>query len=73
MAMAATQKYYTSQEIATRLLPALCACAVDQEKSVRDSTFKVIKSYVSVLETYSEDPENAVNAGMLGTNYYFFA
>ena len=37
MAMAATQKYYSSTDIATRLLPALCALAVDPEKTVRDS------------------------------------
>ena len=61
MAMAATQKYYTSADIANRLIPALSVLTVDPEKSVRDNAFKVIRSFLSALESNSNDPANAVN------------
>lgn len=62
MAMAATQKYYNPTDIATRLLPALCAITVDQDKSVRENALKVIKSFISIMEKYSNDPESVVIA-----------
>ena len=34
--MAATHTFYTTTDIATRLLPALCTMTVDKEKAVRD-------------------------------------
>ena len=34
--MAATHAYYTTNDVATRLLPALCTMTVDKEKTVRD-------------------------------------
>ena len=34
--MAATHAYYTTSDIAVRLLPALCTVTVDKEKTVRD-------------------------------------
>ena len=36
LAMAASHNYFTLQESANRLLPALCVATVDPEKSVRD-------------------------------------
>ena len=35
-AMATTHTYYTTSDIASRLLPALCSLTVDKEKTVRD-------------------------------------
>nr|XP_046262977.1 N-terminal kinase-like protein [Scatophagus argus] len=56
LGFAATHNYYSVGEIAARILPTLCALAVDPDKSVRDQTFKAIKSFLSKLETVSEDP-----------------
>ena len=36
LAVAASHHYFTLQESASRLLPALCAVTLDPEKSVRD-------------------------------------
>uniref|UniRef100_A0A3Q0SVD2 N-terminal kinase-like protein n=1 Tax=Amphilophus citrinellus TaxID=61819 RepID=A0A3Q0SVD2_AMPCI len=56
LGFAATHNYYSVTEIAARILPTLCVLAVDPDKSVRDQTFKAIKSFLSKLETVSEDP-----------------
>ncbi|XP_029021923.1 N-terminal kinase-like protein [Betta splendens] len=56
LGFAATHNYYSLTEIAARILPTLCALTVDADKSVRDQTFKAIKSFLSKLETVSEDP-----------------
>uniref|UniRef100_A0A3Q1F3T6 N-terminal kinase-like protein n=1 Tax=Acanthochromis polyacanthus TaxID=80966 RepID=A0A3Q1F3T6_9TELE len=56
LGFAATHNYYSLTEIAARILPTLCAITVDPDKSVRDQTFKAIKSFLSKLETVSEDP-----------------
>uniref|UniRef100_A0A7N5ZQA8 N-terminal kinase-like protein n=1 Tax=Anabas testudineus TaxID=64144 RepID=A0A7N5ZQA8_ANATE len=56
LGFAATHNYYGITEIAARILPTLCALTVDPDKSVRDQTFKAIKSFLSKLETVSEDP-----------------
>ncbi|XP_068596978.1 N-terminal kinase-like protein [Brachionichthys hirsutus] len=56
LGFAATHNYYSVTEIAARILPTLCAVTVDPDKSVREQTFKAIKSFLSKLETVSEDP-----------------
>uniref|UniRef100_A0AAX7VDX5 N-terminal kinase-like protein n=1 Tax=Astatotilapia calliptera TaxID=8154 RepID=A0AAX7VDX5_ASTCA len=56
LGFAATHNYYSVTEIAARILPTLCAVTVDPDKSVRDQAFKAIKSFLSKLETVSEDP-----------------
>lgn len=56
LGFAATHNYYSLTEIAARILPTLCAITVDPDKSVRDQAFKAIKSFLSKLETVSEDP-----------------
>lgn len=56
LGFAATHNYYSVTEIAGRILPTLCAVTVDADKSVRDQAFKAIKSFLSKLETVSEDP-----------------
>uniref|UniRef100_A0A665XEB8 SCY1 like pseudokinase 1 n=1 Tax=Echeneis naucrates TaxID=173247 RepID=A0A665XEB8_ECHNA len=56
LGFAATHNYYSITEIAARILPTLCAITVDPDKSVRDQAFKAIKSFLSKLETVSEDP-----------------
>lgn len=56
LGFAATHNYYSVTEIAARILPNLCAITVDPDKSVRDQAFKAIKSFLTKLETVSEDP-----------------
>ncbi|XP_067374299.1 N-terminal kinase-like protein isoform X2 [Channa argus] len=56
LGFAATHNYYSVTEIAARILPTLCTVTVDPDKSVRDQAFKAIKSFLSKLETVSEDP-----------------
>ncbi|XP_019725520.1 N-terminal kinase-like protein isoform X2 [Hippocampus comes] len=56
LGFAATHNYYSLTEVAARILPTLCAITVDPDKSVREQSFKAIKSFISKLETVSEDP-----------------
>ncbi|XP_073676126.1 N-terminal kinase-like protein isoform X2 [Garra rufa] len=53
---AATHNYYSVAECANRILPILCTLTVDPDKNVRDQAFKAIKSFLTKLETVSEDP-----------------
>ncbi|XP_022330201.2 N-terminal kinase-like protein isoform X2 [Crassostrea virginica] len=57
LGMAATQNFFTLNEIAQRLLPAMCSMTRDPEKGVRDQAFKGIKCFVEKLEKVSENPE----------------
>ncbi|KAM9833591.1 N-terminal kinase-like protein isoform X1 [Syngnathus typhle] len=56
LGFAATHNYYSLSEVAARILPTLCAITVDPDKSVREQAFKAIKSFITKLETVSEDP-----------------
>ncbi|KAL4622977.1 N-terminal kinase-like protein [Arapaima gigas] len=56
LGFAATHNYYSAAESAARVLPTLCTLTVDPDKSVRDQAFKAIRSFLTKLETLSEDP-----------------
>lgn len=56
LALASTQQYFLLQEVANRILPALCLLTIDSDKSVRDNAFRTIKGFLSKLERVSEDP-----------------
>uniref|UniRef100_A0A671KTC2 N-terminal kinase-like protein n=1 Tax=Sinocyclocheilus anshuiensis TaxID=1608454 RepID=A0A671KTC2_9TELE len=56
LGFAATHQYYSVAESASRILPTLCTLTMDPDKNVRDQAFKAIKSFLSKLETVSEDP-----------------
>ncbi|EZA60654.1 hypothetical protein DMN91_007485 [Ooceraea biroi] len=56
LALAATQQYFLLQEVANRILPALCPLTTDVDKGVRDNAFRTIRGFLSKLETVSEDP-----------------
>lgn len=43
-------------DCAHKILPVLCGLTVDPEKSVRDQAFKTVRSFLSKLESVSEDP-----------------
>ncbi|XP_043254751.1 N-terminal kinase-like protein [Colletes gigas] len=56
LALAATQQYFLLQEVAHRILPALCPLTTDVDKGVRDNAFRTIRGFLSKLERVSEDP-----------------
>ncbi|EGK97330.1 AGAP001091-PB [Anopheles gambiae str. PEST] len=56
LALAATQQYFLLNEVAIRILPALCPLTTDPEKSVRDPAFKTLRGFLGKLEKVSEDP-----------------
>ncbi|XP_055629063.1 N-terminal kinase-like protein isoform X2 [Toxorhynchites rutilus septentrionalis] len=56
LALAATQQYFLLNEIAVRILPALCLLTTDPEKTVREPTFKTIRGFLGKLEKVSDDP-----------------
>ncbi|OAD56922.1 N-terminal kinase-like protein [Eufriesea mexicana] len=56
LALAATQQYFLLQEVANRILPALCPLTTDVDKGVRDNAFRTIHGFLSNLEMVSEDP-----------------
>uniref|UniRef100_A0A6Q2YSR1 N-terminal kinase-like protein n=1 Tax=Esox lucius TaxID=8010 RepID=A0A6Q2YSR1_ESOLU len=60
LGFAATHNYYSVMESAARVLPTLSTLTVDPDKSVRDQAFKAIKSFLTKLETVSEDPSKLV-------------
>ncbi|XP_075401539.1 N-terminal kinase-like protein isoform X3 [Tenrec ecaudatus] len=56
LGLAATHNLYSMSDCAHKILPVLCGLTVDPEKSVRDQAFKAIRSFLSKLESVSEDP-----------------
>lgn len=60
IAMANTDRFYTLKDIATRVLPCLCALTIDPEKDVREEAFRTIKLFMMKLEKVSEVPECAL-------------
>ncbi|XP_059574404.1 N-terminal kinase-like protein isoform X2 [Alligator mississippiensis] len=56
LGFAATHNFYSLSDCAFKILPVLCTLTVDPEKTVRDQTFKAIRSFMIKLEAVSEDP-----------------
>ncbi|XP_069924692.1 N-terminal kinase-like protein isoform X1 [Oryctolagus cuniculus] len=56
LGFAATHNLYSVNDCAHKILPVLCGLTVDPERSVRDQAFKAIRSFLSKLESVSEDP-----------------
>ena len=57
--MGATHAFYSTSDLACRILPAVCTLAIDKEKEVRDQAFQTIKFFLAKLEKLSEDPQAA--------------
>uniref|UniRef100_A0A672TDX6 N-terminal kinase-like protein n=1 Tax=Sinocyclocheilus grahami TaxID=75366 RepID=A0A672TDX6_SINGR len=70
LGFAATHQYYSVAESANRILPTLCTLTVDPDKNVRDQAFKAIKSFLSKLETVSEDPSKLAEIGIMFLKAY---
>ncbi|XP_049636076.1 N-terminal kinase-like protein isoform X2 [Suncus etruscus] len=62
LGFAATHNLYSMSDCAHKILPVLCGLTVDPEKSVRDQAFKAIRSFLSKLESVSEDPSQLAEA-----------
>ncbi|VDP90824.1 unnamed protein product [Echinostoma caproni] len=58
-ALAATQGYYTTEQLACKLLPCLSFLTLDPEKDIRDDAFRTIRGIIELLEQISEDPARA--------------
>ncbi|XP_074132628.1 N-terminal kinase-like protein isoform X4 [Sminthopsis crassicaudata] len=56
LGFAATHNLYSMNDCALKILPVLCTLTVDPEKTVRDQAFKAIRSFLTKLESVSEDP-----------------
>lgn len=69
LALAATQQYFLLNEVANRILPALCPLTADPEKTVRDPAFKTIRGFLGKLEKVSEDPSLRESMGRLCSNW----
>ncbi|XP_069327677.1 N-terminal kinase-like protein isoform X21 [Eulemur rufifrons] len=63
LGFAATHNLYSMNDCAHKILPVLCSLTVDPEKSVRDQAFKAIRSFLSKLESVSEDPTQLAEVG----------
>ncbi|XP_023988947.1 N-terminal kinase-like protein isoform X2 [Physeter macrocephalus] len=62
LGFAATHNLYSMNDCAHKILPVLCSLTVDPERSVRDQAFKAIRSFLSKLESVSEDPTQLAEA-----------
>ncbi|THD27748.1 N terminal kinase protein like [Fasciola hepatica] len=57
--LAATQGYYTTEQLACKLLPCLSFLTLDPEKPIRDDAFRTIRGIIELLEQISEDPSRS--------------
>lgn len=48
--------FYPLQNTATQVMPALCHLTIDQEKKVRDESFKLLKEFIEKVHRVSENP-----------------
>jgi len=54
MSLSATQAYYSSEDCAVRIIPAVSPLAIDVDKEVRENAFKTLELFVNKLKTFSE-------------------
>lgn len=57
--MGATHAFYSTSDLASRILPGICSLTIDKEKEVRDQAFQTVKFFLTKLEKISEDPHAA--------------
>ncbi|XP_077183697.1 N-terminal kinase-like protein isoform X3 [Paroedura picta] len=56
LGFSATHNFFSMHDCAFKILPVLSTLTMDPEKTVRDQAFKAIRSFLTKLETVSEDP-----------------
>lgn len=67
MALAATTEYFTEEDCATRILPALCPLLIDKEKLVRDQATRAMDSYIAkIKKAASGMPDTALPPAQAG-------
>ncbi|KAF1736098.1 putative inactive serine/threonine-protein kinase scy1 [Beauveria bassiana] len=67
MALTATSEYFTEEDCATRILPALCPLLIDKEKLVRDQATRAMDSYVAkIKKAASNMPDTALPPAQAG-------
>ncbi|EFX03834.1 protein kinase family protein [Grosmannia clavigera kw1407] len=61
MALAATTEYFTPDDSALRILPAICPLLLDKEKPIRDQAFKTMEAFMhKIQKAASGMPETAL-------------
>lgn len=61
LALGATVDYFSEDDCATKLLPALCPSLLDKEKMVRDQAGKVLDQYVAKIRKHAQSmPDTAL-------------
>jgi SCY1-like protein 1 len=50
LALAVTGDYFTEEDCAARILPAICPCLIDKEKLVRDQAIKTMDVYMAKIK-----------------------
>ncbi|RKU49430.1 hypothetical protein DL546_006747 [Coniochaeta pulveracea] len=50
LALAVTGDYFSEEDCAARILPAICPCLIDKEKLVRDQAIKTMDVYVAKIK-----------------------
>ncbi|KAI9806207.1 MAG: hypothetical protein M1825_006322 [Sarcosagium campestre] len=61
MALAATSEYFSEDDCACKLMPAICPSLVDKEKIVRDQANKTLDFYLHRIRKFATDlPESAL-------------
>ncbi|KAI1452822.1 ARM repeat-containing protein [Annulohypoxylon moriforme] len=71
MALAATGEYFTEEDCATKILPAICPSLIDKEKLVRDQANKAMEIYLQRIrkaasampDTVQPPPQTTEGAG----------
>lgn len=67
--MGSTHAFYSTSDLASRILPAICTLTVDKDKEVRDKAFQTIKLFLAKLEKLSEDPQAAAEQEKIEGKY----
>ncbi|XP_062503828.1 N-terminal kinase-like protein isoform X2 [Corticium candelabrum] len=62
-AIMTTRDYYKPNDVANRLLPAICLLTLDPNRDVRVKTFQAMELFLERLKLLSENPEAAVIQG----------
>jgi SCY1-like protein 1 len=60
LALGVTSEFFTEDDCAGKILPALCPCLVDKEKLVRDQANKVIDQYLTRVRKFSTTMPDSV-------------
>jgi len=69
MALAVTAEYFTEEDCAVRILPAVCPSLIDKEKLVRDQANKTIEVYLAkVRKAAANMPETALPSETAASN-----